>query len=76
MTTGYSRGPEQAKGSSPPARVRADSNGVKKKKRKKMSTAKIDWKALDDDPDAFVEARKHLKRHSPAVTRRRPRGAF
>ena len=72
-TTGYSRGPERAKGSSPPAVVRADSNGVKKKKRK-MRTAQIDWKALDDDPDAFVEARKHMQRHSPKAKRRG--GAF
>ena len=35
-----------------------------------MRTAPIDWKALGDDPDAFVEARKHMQRHSPKAKRR------
>jgi hypothetical protein len=50
-------------------------NKQKKKKKTKMRTAPIDWKALGDDPDAFVEASKHMKRHSPKAKRIRG-GAF
>ena len=68
MSNGVSRDRPGSMGSSVAGTRGITVEGINKKKKKKkrgMTSATINWKALGDDPDAFVEARKHMKRHSP-----------